>query len=235
MPDYRTSLKVLLLWEPRARLGGVDFPALPIPAAHATEDNMTQVSRYHPLLAALHWILAALIMAALALGVLVMARIPNASAMKFEALRSHMLGGTLILVLMLVRLVVRMRTRHPAAASAGHPLLDRLAWTSHRLLYVAVLGLTTSGWLMALQTGLPGILFGGGTLPADFWVYPIRTAHYLFSRVLMALIALHIVGALYHTLLLRDGLLRRMLFGRRIVAAADVPTALANQVSEKSP
>ena len=194
---------------------------------------MTLVSRYHPLLAALHWILAVLIIAALALGALVMARIPNTDPMKFEALRSHMLGGTLILVLMLVRLVVRIRTRHPAAASAGHPLLDRLAWASHRLLYAAVFGQPMTGWLMALQTGLPGIPFGGGTLPADFWVYPIRMVHYLFSRMLMALIALHIIGALYHTLLLRDGLLRRMLFGRRSVAAADFPKSLAKQVSEK--
>jgi cytochrome b561 len=196
---------------------------------------MTLVSRYHPLLAALHWILAVLIIAALALGALVMVKIPNTDPMKFEALRSHMLGGTLILVLMLARLVVRIRTQHPAAPSAGHPLLDRLAWASHRLLYVAVLGLATSGWLMALQTGLPGILFGRGTLPADFWVYPIRTVHYLFSRMLMALIALHIIGALYHTLLLRDGLLRRMLFGRRSVAAADFPKTLAKQVSGKRP
>jgi cytochrome b561 len=196
---------------------------------------MTPVSRYHPLLVALHWILAVLIMAALTLGALVMVKIPNTSPMKFEALRSHMLGSTLILVLMLVRLIVRMRTRHPTAASAGHPLLDRLAWTSHRLLYGAVLGMAASGWLMALQSGLPGILFDGGTLPADFWVYPIRTVHYLFSRMLMALIALHIIGALYHTLLLRDGLLKRMLFGRRIVAPADYPPALAKQVSEKRP
>src|SRR5712672_3220162 len=106
---------------------------------------MTLVSRYHPLLVALHWILAFLIIAALALGALVMVKIPNTDPMKFEALRSHMLGGTLILVLMLARLVVRVRTEHPATPSAGHPLLDRLAWASHRLLYVAVLGQATSG------------------------------------------------------------------------------------------
>jgi hypothetical protein len=55
------------------------------------------------------------------------------------------------------------------------------------------------------------------------------------SRMLMALIALHILGALYHTLLRKDGLLRRMWFGRRIVVAADFPKPLANQVSEKTP
>ena len=193
---------------------------------------MTLVSRYHPLLVALHWILAVLIVAALALGALVMVKIPNTDPMKFEALRSHMIGGSLILVLMLVRLVVRIRTEHPAPPSTGVRALDRLAWASHRVLYTAVLGMALSGLIMALQTGLPGILFGGGTLPADFWVYPIRSVHYAISRVLMAVIALHIVGALYHTLMLRDGLMRRMFFGRRVITKNDFPPALAKSVSE---
>jgi cytochrome b561 len=193
---------------------------------------MTMVSRYHPLLVALHWILAFLIIAALALGALVMAKMPNTDPTKIEALRSHMIGGTLILVLMLVRLVARIRTQHPATPSTGNAILDRLAWASHRLLYVAVLGQAFSGIYMALQTGLPGIIFSGGALPADFWVYPIRTVHYLFSRLLMALIALHVAGALYHTLFLRDGLLRRMFFGRRVIAVTDSGPALAKPMSE---
>ena len=98
------------------------------------------VSRYHPLLVLLHWVLTVLVIAALALGALLMVKIPNPDPMKIEALRSHLLGGSLILVLMLARLVVRIRTERPASASAGHPLLDRIAWVSHRLLYVAVLG-----------------------------------------------------------------------------------------------
>lgn len=182
---------------------------------------MTLVSRYHPVLVVLHWILAVLVIAALALGALVMAKIPNTDPMKVEALRSHLIGGTLILVLMLARLVLRLRTEHPAAASAGHPLLDRIAWASHRLLYVAAIGMPVSGLILALQSRLPWILFDGGKLPADFWVYSFRTVHYAFSRMLMVLIALHIAGALYHTLLLRDGLLRRMFFGRRLVATKE--------------
>jgi hypothetical protein len=53
---------------------------------------MNTVSRYHPLLAALHWLLALLLIAALALGALVLVNIPNSSPMKIEALRSHMEG-----------------------------------------------------------------------------------------------------------------------------------------------
>ena len=179
---------------------------------------MSQVSRYHPLLVASHWFLAVLIVGALALGALVLAKIPSTDPMKLEALRSHMIGGTLILIVMLVRLILRTRTARPAPATAGNPALDRVAWISHRLFYVFVLGQAGSGLFMAVQTGLPDVVFGGhGALPADFWAFPVRTVHYVVSRLLMALIALHVAGALYHAFVLRDGLLRRMGFGKRII------------------
>jgi cytochrome b561 len=179
---------------------------------------MPEVSRYHPLLVAMHWLLAVLLIAALALGALVMAKLPNSDPMKLEALRSHMFGGGLILALMLVRLFVRTRTTHPPAAPTGSSLLDKIAWASHRLFYVLIIAMVASGVTMALQAGLFETVYGGrGTLPPDLWVYPIRSLHYLISRLLMALIALHITGALYHTFVLKDGLLRRMAFGRRVI------------------
>ena len=180
-----------------------------------------QVSRYHPALVALHWALAALIVAALALGALVMVAIPNSDPAKIEALRSHMTGGALILALMLVRLALRVRTAHPAPASAGHPMFDWLAWASHRLFYVLVLAMAASGGAMALEGGLLDVVFAGrGTLPADFWIFAPRAFHYAVSRALMLLIALHVAGALYHAVIRRDGLLRRMSFGRRAIAPA---------------
>ena len=179
---------------------------------------MPQVSRYHPALVVLHWLLAILIPTALALGVLVVAKIPNSDPMKAEALRGHMAGGILILTLMLLRLLIRFATRRPAAASTGNSLFDGLAWVSHRLLYLAVIGMAAAGLTMAIETGILGILIGQHPqVPADFWVYSSRYAHYLISRLLMVLIALHIAGALYHTLIRRDGLLRRMWFGRRVI------------------
>jgi cytochrome b561 len=177
------------------------------------------VSRYHLALVVLHWVLALLIIAALTLGALVMVKIPNSSPMKIEALRSHTSGGMAILVLMLIRLAIRSSTSHPAPASAGHPLLDRLAWASHRLFYVTVVAMAGSGITMALQTELFDTVFAGhGGVPPDFWAYPIRYLHYLLSRALMILIAVHAIAALFHAFVLRDGLLGRMFFGRRKVA-----------------
>jgi cytochrome b561 len=187
---------------------------------------MTQVSRYHPALVVLHWGLALLITAALALGALGLAKIPNTSPMKLEALRSHMTGGIIILALMLARLAVRMRSAHPPPARVGHRLLDRLAWASHRLFYVTVIAMAGSGIIMALQTGLFDTVFAGrGQIPADFWIFPIRSVHYVLSRLLMALILLHVAAALYHAVILRDGLLKRIFVGRRLIDAKPIPSA----------
>jgi cytochrome b561 len=191
---------------------------------------MQRVTRYQPLFVAMHWLLAVFVIIALAAGALVLARIPNTNPIKLEALRNHMSGGILLLVLMLVRLIVRMRTTHPPRASTASPALDRVAWVSHRLLYVLVLGQAGSGLLMALEAGLPDIVFGGhGALPADFWVFPMRPVHYVISRLLMTLIALHVAGALYHTFILRDGLLRRMWFGRRMLTSPDPAAPVPGQ------
>jgi hypothetical protein len=73
------------------------------------------------------------------------------------------------------------------------------------------------GLTLAAQSGLLDIVLGGhGALPPDFWVFPMRSVHYAISRLLMAAIALHVAAALYHTFILRDGLLRRMWFGKRL-------------------
>src|SRR5262249_57671653 len=94
--------------------------------------------------------------------------------MKLEALRSHMLGGVLILALMLVRLFVRTRTAHPPAASTGSSVLDKVAWASHRLFYILVVAMAVSGMIMALQAGLLDVLYGGGGgLPPALCIYPL--------------------------------------------------------------
>ena len=181
---------------------------------------MKQVSRYHPVLVTLHWILALIIIAALALGALVMVHIPNTSPMKLEALRSHMIGGVLILVLMGVRFATRQITTLPAPVPTGSAILDGLAWLSHRGFYMAVFAQVITGLVMAYQAHLPEVLlFGHGHLPADFWAFPTRGLHYFFSRVLMTLIALHLAGVVYHSVLRRDHLLRRMGFGRRTITS----------------
>ncbi len=179
---------------------------------------MQRVSRYQPVLVVIHWLMTLMLPIALAGGTLVLVKIPNTDPSKIAALRQHMAGGILLLTLMLVRWGVRARTAHPPRASTGNALLDGMAWISHRLIYLLVLGQAGSGIYLALEAHLPDIVFGGqGALPADFWVFPVRSVHYVVSRLLMGVIALHVAAALYHAFILRDGLLRRMWFGKGVL------------------
>ena len=73
------------------------------------------VSRYHPALVTLHWLLAILIVAALVLGCFWLAPMPNADPRKIDILRLHMSAGMLIFALMVIRLIVRTLTARPPA------------------------------------------------------------------------------------------------------------------------
>jgi cytochrome b561 len=179
---------------------------------------MKQVSRYHPLLVTLHWVLAVLIIAALIIGSFWLAAMPNSDPQKIAVLRLHMAGGMLILALMVIRFIVRMRTSRPAAATTGYPLLDRIAPITHYGFYVLVVLMVGTGYATGILAGLPAIVFGGSgaPLPRTFNIYPTFVAHGYFAAILVGFIALHVLAAFYHQFVRKDGLFRRMFFGRRV-------------------
>ena len=173
-------------------------------------------ARYHTALVTLHWLLALLLIVALLMGTFALKTVPNSSPDKIDALRGHMIAGGLILLLTLTRLVVRLKTAHPAPASTGNALLDRLAPATHWALYLLVLLMAGSGVAMSVLAGLPNIVFGGvGSLPVNFDALPPRAVHGIVAKLLMLFIAMHFAAALYHQFIRRDGLLRRMGFGPR--------------------
>ncbi len=179
---------------------------------------MQHVSRYHPLLVTLHWVLAFLIIAALTLGFFGLAATPNADPQKIGILRVHMAGGMLILALMGIRFIVRMLTSRPADATTGYPVLDRIAPISRYGFYVLVLLMAGTGYATGILAGLPAIVFGGSgaPLPPTFLIYPTRVAHGFIATLLVGFIILHVLAAFYHQFVRKDGLFRRMFFGRRV-------------------
>jgi cytochrome b561 len=173
-------------------------------------------ARYHPVLVALHWIVALLIFFMLGVGKLVLLMMPN-TAEKITPLIAHVTIGISILVLLVIRFIVRLSTKKPAPADAGNPILNKIGVITHYLLYLAAFGMTLSGLGMAQASNLFQILFGnaGLSLPEDFWVYPPRAGHGITATVLILLIALHVGAAMYHQFIRRDHLLARMWFGKR--------------------
>jgi cytochrome b561 len=163
-------------------------------------------ARYHRAVVVLHWLLAALLLFSLGMGMLSLSKIPNASPDKLFALRGHMVLGIAILVLTLARLVTVLRTPRPVSMG----LVSR---AGHVSLYAAVVLMAASGLALAAQAGLPAIVFGGhGALPESFAAFAPRAAHGVLAWILLFLVAVHILAALYHQLVRRDGLMGRMRF-----------------------
>ncbi len=176
-------------------------------------------SRYQPVLVALHWLLALMIIGLLCLGFFVLAQMPNTDPRKLDILVWHMSGGMAVLVLMILRLIIRRWSARPAAATTGSPLLDRLAPIAHGSLYVIVFLMIATGW----TTGwfISGAFQPDGeSLPDSFAVLPSFRAHALLATLLAVLIATHIAAALYHQFVLKDALFRRMWFGQRRIGPA---------------
>lgn len=174
------------------------------------------VHRYHTALVVLHWLLAIGLIFMLLMGTFSLDKLPNSSPDKIGALKGHMIIGITIGALMLLRLVVRMSTARPAPAGTGNALLDRLGPIAHWTLYVLVFAMVGSGLGTALLAGLPDIVFGGiGSLPADFKGLVPRAVHGIVPKLLMLVIALHVVAALWHQFVRRDALLARMGLGPR--------------------
>lgn len=177
----------------------------------------TEPTRYHPLLVTLHWLLALMIGVALFAGGALLAETPNSDPDKIFMLRAHMSIGILILLLMLFRLLVRLRTSKPAHASTGNAMLDKAGVWTHGAFYLFVIMMAGSGIGISVLAGLPPIVFGGSgdPLPPDFWAYPPRYAHAILANILMVLIVLHVAAFAWHQWVKKDSLFHRMWFGDR--------------------
>lgn len=130
----------------------------------------------------------------------------------------HKTLGVTLLALALLRLVWH-RLRPPPGPLPGPPAwMLALARGTHRALYALMLAVPLSGWAYASATGLDVVVFGDVTLPAiapvsEGWEDALHLLHVVLTRLMMALILLHVAGSFRRALVERDGTLARMLFG----------------------
>ncbi|MEM6381844.1 MAG: cytochrome b/b6 domain-containing protein [Pseudomonadota bacterium] len=178
--------------------------------------NPSGVNRYHPALVALHWALAILLTMSLIGGMAILDGIPNDSPDKIGALFGHMIAGSLIAILITVRLIVRFRTSKPPEPDSGSAFLNRIARPVHLLAYALVFGMVGTGMAMSVMAGLPAIVFfgSGDPLPATFDDLPTRAAHTFIAFTLIGFIAVHLAAVTMHEMRGTE-LLRRMWFGDR--------------------
>lgn len=170
--------------------------------------------RYGAVAIALHWTTAGLILGMIIAGVL--SANSQDDATKIAILRVHAPVGIAILVLTLARLVWWLAAdRKPVDANAASFVRSVASKSVHRLLYVMLIGMPISGFLLLNMSGAREVLFNGapGPLPV-FPEYDAFLVHAVGSFFLVGLLLLHVGAALYHQIVLKDRLLSRMGLGR---------------------
>lgn len=180
-----------------------------------------RAARYGQTAMALHWVLAAAIVALLAMG-WYMTGLPF-SPQRLKLYNWHKWAGMTILALSVLRLLVRVVQRPPvlpeSIRSAMPPWQQLAHHGTHLLLYALFFVVPLIGWAYSSAAGFPIVVFGVIPLPDFVPVSPaladmLKPMHGLAAYGLAILAALHVLAALKHQFIDRDGLLTRMLPGR---------------------
>jgi cytochrome b561 len=158
-----------------------------------------------------HWLVAAAVLAMLGIGVAMVASLGD-----YHRLVSiHRPLGVLILILVVIRFVNRQFSTLPPFPPTMSAQERFVAHASELLLYTLLFVQPLVGWGMLSAARYPIVLWGSlhlfPILPHSVMLYAaLRTAHTILAYVLFFAFVAHFGAVLFHTLIVRDRLLSRM-------------------------
>ena len=174
-----------------------------------------QQDRYSATAIGLHWAIALLIVCGFWLG-WIMTDIPGFTPTKLKYFSWHKWIGVTVFALAVIRVIWRV-THSAPADPPGMPAWQKgAAHLTHFLLYLLMLVIPISGYLYSSAAGLQVVYLG--ILPLPTIIGPdkalkitLRLVHIYLNYTLLAFFVLHVLAALKHHFVDRDGLLGRML------------------------
>lgn len=127
----------------------------------------------------------------------------------------HKSLGLLLFSLTIIRMLWIFVVSKPPQPLPQSRVLHVLAKSVHHLLYVCLLLILISGYLISTADGRSIDVFNWFSVPALFEPFKGQAdiagnIHAIAAWVLMALIALHVIGALKHHFINKDRTLKRM-------------------------
>ena len=162
----------------------------------------------------LHWLVALGLAGTFALG-FYMEDLPL-SPNKLKFYSWHKWAGVTLLVLIVLRLAWRLLHRAPELPDSMTRMEKLAAHAGHGLLYVLMLAIPMSGWLMSSAQGFTVVWFGVWPLPnlvaksADLGSL-LEDLHVFLNYSLLVVVAGHVAAALHHHFIKKDAVLARML------------------------
>lgn len=167
------------------------------------------MTQYSKRMVIVHWLTLALLVLALVLGGAVN-EARHAGVATVAGYMVHALAGAAVLLLTVARLLFRKKDGVPPAL--GDTPMDKVAKAIHHLLYLVLILLPVSGMVQVVTSDIGKALLAGDAsqLPVKFQGVIAHNVHEMLVVVLIVLVVVHVLGALKHQFILKDGLMDRM-------------------------
>lgn len=160
-----------------------------------------------------HWASAFLILILLPMGFYMGGM--EFSPAKLQVIGLHKSLGLSVLLLVLMRISWRIFFKPPSALSTHEQWERLLSKTIHVVLYIAILFIPISGWVMSSAGDFPISFFGLFEMPnivqKDENIFEFsRSVHEYLALVIIGCVGLHVIGALKHQWIDKDATMQRM-------------------------
>lgn len=174
------------------------------------------MKQYSKRMVIVHWLTLALLIAAWFLGE-ELAESTDESMATLAGYLVHGAAGAAALLMTLSRLLFRRKDGTPAPV--GNGLMDKVATGIHHALYTVLFLLPVSGMMTVLTSDAGKALLAGDVslLPKDggYEHVAAHEVHEVLVTVLIVLVAVHLLGAIKHQFIMKDGLMERMSLRRK--------------------
>ena len=177
--------------------------------------------RYHGFAISLHWLIAMLVIGMLIVGKY-MISLDESEPMRFLLTQWHKSFGIAAMLLIFIRVLWRLTHRPPRLPGHLKPWEIKVAGLAHILLYLLMIMIPVSGWIMVSTSPLelPTMIFNSirwphlaplDTLPGKADISTLfREVHGVAASLLILLLIAHIGAALRHQFMLHDDVMSRM-------------------------
>lgn len=164
----------------------------------------------------LHWLIAIVMIGMIFLGLYI------TENQAYHLMATHKSIGILIFAFVVWRLVLRLVKGFPPALGNPSVIQKSLSRLVHWILLIATVLFPLSGMIMSAMGGRGLFVFGTEVFPANMVnnrPSPINdnlaeiasNVHGALIPIMVAAIAIHLIGVIYHQFIVKDGTLARML------------------------